>query len=128
LYNGKPVTGGTITFFPADGTKRPELAQIDENGNYWADLPVGEVKIGVDNRELQAVTQRAGGGAPLPPGVAAKLGAAPRRAGEAKGNLDAAERSPGKHVAIPTRYYDHRNSGLSYTVRPGSQPFDIDLK
>jgi hypothetical protein len=56
VYNGKPVTGGLLNFARIDGTGPTSSAQLDENGNFEAVAPVGEVKVTVDNRELKAPT------------------------------------------------------------------------
>src|SRR6266446_4651307 len=53
LYSGKPVTGGSVIFRPDAPSENTVIAQIDANGNYTASLPVGPVKIAVDNKDLQ---------------------------------------------------------------------------
>jgi hypothetical protein len=127
LYKNKPVTGGLLTFTPTDTAKRSVPAPIDANGRYEVTLPIGEVKIAVDNRELEPAPQNSGGlGVPLPPGV--KLPPVEKKGGAAVENPAAAKRPPGTYVAIPPDYYDVQTSKLTYTVRPGSQTHDIDLK
>ena len=33
-----------------------------------------------------------------------------------------------KYVRIPSRYADDKKSGLTYTVQPGAQTHDVELK
>jgi hypothetical protein len=125
LYNKKPLPGGLLTFVPTDTTKRPVAAAIDENGHYNATVPLGEVRIAVDNRELQAAERPIGA---LPPPGGIKLPAAEKQGGAAKESPSAQKRPPGTYVPIPSKYYDVRTSELSYTVHSGSRPHDVELK
>src|SRR5262245_48509919 len=55
-YDGKPLPGGLVTFRPADPRQNPVSVQLDKEGNFPATaLPVGEVKVCIDNRELEPV-------------------------------------------------------------------------
>jgi hypothetical protein len=129
-FNGAPLPGGVLTFQPADPKHNSVAVSLDEQGNYQATLPVGEVQAAIDNRALQP--RQAG-----PRGVAANLPAEVRNAlsnvkSEAppppnKGNSDAAK-PRGKYVALPPKYYTIENSGVKFTVEPGPQKHDIELK
>jgi hypothetical protein len=46
-YRGKPLPGGSITFFPASG--RPVMSVISDDGTYSAEMPPGDyvVALGV---------------------------------------------------------------------------------
>jgi hypothetical protein len=68
VFNGKPLPGGRVTFRPADPKLNLVNVQLDEQGNFAAVLPAGEVKVSVDNRELDA-TPIPGPGFKLPPGL-----------------------------------------------------------
>jgi hypothetical protein len=129
-FNGKPLPGGWITFRPADNRKNSVSAQIDENGHYEAELPAGEVKIAVDNRELDRTPSDPGARQPkLPPGV--RLPAPPRGAAQAPAPPPpevAPSRIPGSYVPIPARFYEVETSGLAFTVKPGEQVQDLELK
>lgn len=111
-FKGKPLPGGRISF--ADLKKGfASTGVIDESGNYQIKAPVGEMKISVDNSMLEQ--RRFGGGAPKmqhpkPPG--SETDEAPIK---------------GQYVNLPSQYRDPAASGLSYTVKPGSQTHDIDL-
>ncbi len=125
LYNGKPLPGGWVMFRPADSSKNTVSARINQNGHYEATLPVGEVTIAVDNRELQPPS--AGGGAPaLPPGV--KLPPIKKEGAAPPGQTPAPEKLPGTYVPIPEKYYDPASSGLTFSVPKGEHPHNIELK
>src|SRR5262245_58213829 len=69
------LPGGRVTFRPADPRHNSVSAELDERGNYRATLPMGEVQISVDNRELGPVPLVASGvPAGLPPSVKKALG------------------------------------------------------
>jgi hypothetical protein len=130
LYDGKPVTGGRVTFMP-DGAANPVTVNLDEQGNYEAVLPTGDVKVSVDNRALEPRPALPTGIPPgLPGGAAAKLAEA-RKANpqHATGTVDPGMhgRIPGKYVAIPKKYYDFTTSGVKFTVSRGDQKQDIEL-
>ncbi len=128
LYNGKPVRGGWVTFRPADAGKNTVNAPLDADGNFTATLPAGEVRIAVDNRELedQAADRRTAPTLPpelkLPPGV--KPGGEPPPPAQ----KTAPPKSHGLYVPIPEKYYDVDTSNLTYTVKTGVQAHNIELK
>jgi hypothetical protein len=128
LYNGKPLPGGWIIFRPVDGRQNTVNAQLAENGTYEVTLPAGEVKIAVDNRELESSPADRGAGPALPPGV--KLPPVPKAGGESPpaAPKPAPEKPPVTYVAIPSKYHDVDTSGLTYTVTGGPQSHDIELK
>jgi len=127
LYKGKPLPGGWVIFRPADNTKNTVTAPIDANGHYEATVPAGEVKIAVDNRELQQPSDRGVAKPPLPPGV--KLPPVAKPAAEAPAPVpeSAPQRLPGTYVAIPIKYYDVDSSSLKYSVKSGPQSYNIEL-
>jgi hypothetical protein len=116
-YQGAPLPGGSITFHGQD--KFVRSAYIDPGGRYLiVGAPAGEIKV--------AVT------APPPAAAAAPAAAAP-----------AAGKSSGKHasktgstpaapvvagVALPPKFNDPEQSGLTYTLTGGDQTLDIELK
>jgi hypothetical protein len=136
LYNGRPVTGGWLTFRPADGRKNTRTVLIDENGIYAAPLPAGEVRIAVDNREWERPAARAAAGVTpalptglkLPPGVNAPPPGRLKPAESGRAPEDGPPKHRGTYVAIPKKYYDVDTSGLAHTVKSGSHPYDIELK
>jgi len=127
MYNDRPVTGGWLTFRPADGSKNLVPAQINEDGSFEVTLPTGEVQIAVDNRELERPPPgRRPTPPPLPPGV--KLPSAGKSGGASPAPASPPQDLPGAYVPIPARYYDVDTSGLTYIVRPGAQTYTIELK
>jgi hypothetical protein len=133
LYNGAPLPGGRLTFRPADPRRNSVNAVVDAQGNYEAELPVGEVKVCVDNRELMTTESI---GADLPPGLpfsaeAKKaLGGKPAPvvpAAPAEGD-NAPAKPAGRYIPIPSRYYDVDTSGLDFKVEGGSMQHDLTLK
>jgi hypothetical protein len=130
-YKGQPLPGGTVTFQPADTKFNTVTVLLDEQGNYEATLPVGEVRVAVDNRDLEPRP------APppqvkLPPTVQeaikkAKSKETPPASAEDK-NPTASVQHRGKYVQIPERYYTVEKSGLTFTVGLGNPKLDIELK
>jgi hypothetical protein len=102
-YNGKPLTAGRVTYTPQENPGAAVYSMILEDGSYKvADCPAGPARITV-----QTVVPRSS---------KAQQGAKPGPGG----------RPP--RVTLPVRYADPATSGLDYTVRSGSQEYDIDLR
>jgi hypothetical protein len=108
-YKGKPLTGGKVTFLGDDWASIDGV--IDEQGHYTINAPVGNVKIGVDNRMVKL-------GAIRPE---ASKGAGPRPGSPPPDPIK------GKYIEIPDKYYDPATSGLTFTVKSGTQTYDITL-
>jgi hypothetical protein len=126
LLDGKPLPGGRVTFRPADPRQNSVSAELDEQGNYQADLPAGEVKVAVDNRELEPQPPMITG--VVPPGISAE---AAKVLGGKKGKAAPAEgggKPTGRYVPIPNRYYQTESSDLKFTVKRGEQKQDLELK
>jgi hypothetical protein len=117
LFQGKPLPGGTVSFVAVNGAFA-WTGRIDENGNYEVKAPVGEVRIGVDNRMLQDRGAIQGGEVKT---LREKM------EDEAPKDQSSAGRLKGRYVPIPKSYTDPTTSGLTYTVKPGPQTHDIEL-
>jgi hypothetical protein len=133
LLNGTPLPGGRVTFRPADPKSNPVVVDLDEEGKYRATLPVGEVQVSVDNRELEPRAKPiAGSSLNLPPEVRKAMGkaneAAPPTPPPAENSPSSPPKPRGKYVAIPPKYYTIEDSGLKYTIEPGDHQQDIELK
>jgi hypothetical protein len=122
--NGQGLPGGRLTFRPADPRQNTLTVPIHPDGNYEATLPVGEVAISVDNREL----------APPPPEPPLRL---PRRIDLPMGEKEdepaatattEVSKLPGRYVEISATYYEVETSGLTWTVQKDAGPHDIVLK
>jgi hypothetical protein len=117
-YKGKPVPGGQVTFITSKGYTFTGV--IDPEGNYKLRSPVGEVRIAVDNRMLKSSQ-------PSPMELRRQMGMKPA----ADVNVDEVKPSApavtGTYVYLPPKYYSPDTSGLTYTVKSGSQTHDIEL-
>jgi hypothetical protein len=126
-FNGKPVPGGYVMFLPGDPKRNSVTAVLDGEGRFSVVLPAGNVRVSVDNRELEpqppmrvstsqlnlpASVKQAVGGSPNPPPAAP-----PRTSGAGSG----------RYVKIPDRYYDAATSGLDFKVEGGDQKHDVEL-
>jgi hypothetical protein len=122
LYNGKPVTGGSVIFRPASASENTVTAPILPDGNYTATVPAGVVKIAVDNRALQ------------PPEATAKKEPPPKLPKITNPGTDTPDprvnpqKPAGTYIKLPDKYHDVATSGLSYTVKSGAQNYDINLE
>jgi hypothetical protein len=139
LFQGKPLPGGVVIFRSVDTSLNPVSATLDADGKYEATVPVGEVKVTVDNRSLKnpptgPVGVTAGPeGNQRPRGLPKGVPVAPPggMGGEGAKDKDVPTITPtkqvGTYVAIPERYFDPDASGLSLKVSRGSQTFNIEL-
>src|SRR5262249_53568422 len=105
-------------------------AEIDEQGNYSATIPVGDVQVSVDNRELEPRPSMPSGGLPagLPPEVAKKLASVGAAKAEPKSAESGPPRPSGRYKKIPEKYYQVETSGLDFKVTGGDQKHDLELK
>jgi hypothetical protein len=105
-------------------------ADLDQHGNYEAVLPVGEVLISVDNRELEPRDPRGGGipkDLPLSPEARKALGGGKPDNPPPKSGENAPEKPSGRYVKIPSRYYEVETSDLRLQVERGEKTQDIEL-
>ena len=108
-YQNKKVTSGVVVFVGADG-KASQPAPIKEDGTYTAvNVPVGPVKVAVDNPPPAIST----GGAKLP-------------AGDPEAQASAKEAA--RYVPTPLQYRNADKSGLTTTVKGGSNTYNIELR
>lgn len=106
-YKGVPLTTGTVQVHGADG--RGGSGPITPDGTYTVgDAPLGDVTITV-----KVVASAMAGMKPVarPPGT-------PAMPGES-------DKPP---VIIPANYGDKAKSGLTFTIKSGTQTNNIDLK
>jgi hypothetical protein len=115
-YKGQVLSSGTVTFLSGGNVVRS--SPIAADGTYTVDrVPPGPVKITVvTTRPMTASVP-----VPINKMDPSKMGASPDiTAGPNPG--------AGKYVPIPKQYEDPDKSGLDYTVAPGSQTKDLELK
>jgi len=123
-YNGNPLKGGEV-WYVSEASKQTLSAQIGEDGTYTVNqVPVGPAKIVVKTKQLLV---QAYAGPPAGRGGAGK-GKEPKHTNEGGYEKPSNEDAKRKFVAIPTRYEDAETSGLTYTVRRGSQNNDVKLE
>lgn len=102
--DGKVVPRGNIAFQPLAGGPAA-YAQISEDGSYVVQtgreggLPAGDYLVSVTANEAPAITQ-GGNGGPPPPGK----------------------------LITPVWYRSKETSGLKYTVQPGKNVINLELK
>jgi hypothetical protein len=110
FYNGAPLPGGRITFYPEGKGKSPQSGVIDENGKYSVEgCLTGPVKVTLETFPPDPKTKTA----------PAKDGP-PLIASSAK-----AKAIPTNNIKLPAEYNDPKASPLSYTVTSGSQSKDF---
>ena len=117
-FKGEPLPSGRVTFACQAGDKEVLSTEI-LNGSYTVSgIPVGPVKILVETFPPPSLTTRPPTKIPggIPPNI--------------KGMPEPGTRPPPpeKHVAIPLRYSNLGQSGLTYMVTSGQQEHDILLQ
>jgi hypothetical protein len=132
LYNGKPVTGGTLTLFaPVSSNKGRVSVSIDGDGLYGAtDLPSGELVATVETESVKAASQ---------PPQKPQYGGANRGAMGGQ-NYTQMMKQRGAHipeanssrkgqvyVKIPSRYANQDTSPLRVTLTKGDLKQDFEL-
>jgi hypothetical protein len=130
LFHGEPLPGGWVNFRPADPRQNAVPAQLDEEGRYEAVLPVGEVKVSIDNRQLQPPPNPGGGLAPdlpLTPELRKTLTSGTPAQDRSGSPQAEPSKLPGRYVPIPEKYYTLETSNLQLTVSGGNQEHDFEL-
>jgi hypothetical protein len=123
-YQDKPLTGGVVLFVSESG-KGTGRSEIGTDGSYTIEnMPTGQAKIAVDTTSAQG-TQPPGANAPKgmmpPPGTDVP-------SASAKSGVYGSGNSARGAAVIPDQYKNADTSGLTYTVKGGSQTHNIDLK
>lgn len=117
-FMNKPLTAGTVAFFTADG--QHASGTIKSNGEYHVpDAPIGETTITVTTPK-----------APMGP-MAAKMPKPPTGSQGMPKEMLPPDYEEGKKVGIvpaPEQYGTPESSPLKYTVSPGEQNHNIELK
>jgi hypothetical protein len=124
LLDGQPLPGGRVTFRPADSRENAVSAELDEQGNYQAVLPAGDVLVSVDNRELDDSTGRTGG---LPPDLPLSPEARQQLGGGGLSTTKDPDKRADLYRPIPGRYYQAETAELGFAVKGGDMKHDIEL-
>ena len=109
LFKGAPLPSGRIVFICDGGDKPVLMADIVEGVYSIPAAPVGDCKITVATYETKVTAVPN-----MPKDAASPPGGGPKQAG--------------KFVAIPAKYGDPAQSGLTHRIVSGEQPYDIELK
>lgn len=109
LYRGQPLPGGVVKFVSAKGFS--STATIDAEGNYQMLTPVGEMKIGVDNRMLRRTSRSSSHQMLKRPSEGTSL-----------------QPITGVYVPIPEKYASVESSGLNCTAAASLGTFNIVLE
>lgn len=124
LFDGKPLPGGMLSFVaigPREKLTVEGSAELARDGKFQIDLPVGEVMVGVDNREFEPMP--ATGPATLP---GANLPADVRKS--LSESTKASSKVSDRWVQLPERYYLPETSKIKIKVNKGPQKIQIELK
>jgi hypothetical protein len=118
LFKNEPIPSGRVNLVCQTGSKEVFSAEIVKGKYTILGVPVGPVKITVETFPPPSVA--------LSPPVKIPGGIPP----DIKGMPEPGARppAPDKFVAIPPRYGNLHESGLTYTVTPGEQNHDITLQ
>ena len=123
-YQGKPVPGGAVQFLvlrKRDQQQPAGSVELDRDGKFQMELPVGEIWVGIDNREFEPTPELMAAvppGGDLPSEVQKTLSEAPK----------APARVSERWVQLPEKCYLPETSGLSFKVVKGEQSVQIDIK
>jgi len=116
-YNGKPVTGGSISFLPETGPGYS--AVIDDQGTYAiTDMPIGDMTVSIETDSAKAKQQAR----PYTDGGAGHK----QTMSPSQENADTAPKIV--YVKIPAKYNNPKTSGLSVDVKAGRQVHNFELK
>jgi hypothetical protein len=135
--DGQPLPVGRITFLPTGG--QPGASGEIQDGKYKVEnVPTGENKVGVDTEYIQvefgATVKNAargkpqtGTGASGPPPKDAPPAFLEMQKKQAEG-LNKAKEMMAKYRQLPVKFADPNTSGLSLTVKTGTNDFPVDLR
>ncbi|HYH64640.1 MAG TPA: hypothetical protein VD866_08100 [Urbifossiella sp.] len=117
--NGKTLTSGSVMVLPSKGEAK--YGAIGPDGTYQVnDVPAGPCKVTVSSPDPTEVTSRG------PPGGEAATGR-PNIPGREPAAKAAKAAPPTGWFAIPDKYGDPNNSGLSVEVKKGVTTYNIEL-
>ncbi len=119
-YQGKPLPSGTVTFVPEKGGSA--VVGVIQDGEYKATkVPTGPAKIAVITSSTSAppdyIAQM------RPPAELMEKAGMDKSAAESAKSASPSQQAP----SLPEKFKDPDKSGLTYTVKSGTQVHNIDL-
>lgn len=123
VFDGKPLPGGNVSFVSIGNRDKlnPEgFAELGRDGKFKIELPIGEMMVGVDNREFEPMPETLPATPPgdnLPPEVRKSLSEGTK----------ATNRVSDRWVPIPDKYYLPETSELRFKVVKGTQSIKLEL-
>jgi len=134
--DGKPLPAGTIAFLPAKG--QGASAEIKDGAYTATDVPIGEVRVVVDTSALKRFVDEVKKGNRGPEGSEYNPASASKVPPEAKEAFEKqlqaskeaaanAKEMAAKYRPLPDRYNDPAASGLTFTVKPGQNEYNVPL-
>jgi hypothetical protein len=128
-FRGQPVMAGSVVMCGSD--KRPATSAIEENGTYsLEDVPVGQVQVAVVSPNPAIAANRSKALA-IVAKAKAKAKATDKFDYEAIVPQEASAGSEGpkkRWVRLPKDVEFPDRSGITTTIRPGENTFNIELK
>jgi hypothetical protein len=127
IYQGKPLTGGTIRFFQAG--RPPAIFAIWADGSYSAELPVGPARVAFETESVKYKSREMmlkrweEHWQENPDNV--DISKVPKK--DKKFNLGSSS-ATFVYVEIPAPYKEPDTSGVTHEVVEGDQDRDFDLK
>lgn len=105
-YKGEPLTQGTISFVPTNAERRSGSSRINSDGRY--DLQTAEPGDGAEIGDYRVIISG--------------------RDPKALDNVRAPGEPVKRETKIPEKYENADQSGLTRTVKSGSNNYDFDLE
>lgn len=110
-FKTKPLNSGHVMFL-VEGQPKAHYGEIKKGGTYTVEnVPAGPAKVTVSS----------------PDPLAKRASRDPKRGRGAQGRTFEAPKAHGDWFPIPKKYSDLRKSGLTFTVKKGSQTHNIEL-
>ncbi len=134
-YRDKPLTSGTVTFWPRNAGGNPSSAHLQPDGSYSVSVAVGEADVTVETISasgkvqtgipggMEGKTGKVRPGGP-PPEVMAQI----RESMEQSGTKPVNSGPAADYVKIDAKFGNPRTSGFMTTVQTGEQEFNIPIK
>lgn len=119
-FEGQPVPGGLITFRPGDSSQNSVAYELERDGRFKVELPIGEVSVCIDNRQFEPQPA-------LQPAVPPGLSLPPEVVKSMQESTKESARVSDRWMKLPEKYYAIETSGIKFTVQGGAQEENIQF-